>query len=120
MSEPIVIQCPTCSKKFKLPAKPPAVFTCTQCQTPMDLSAFREAAAATKPTKQEVTGGLEGARSSRLAGRGARARLRRSRDGGGEEEGGDEAAEPSHARASSHGWRVDESPTRGRPRSAAA
>lgn len=88
MSEPIVIQCPTCSKKFKLPAKPPAVFTCTQCQTPMDLSAFRDAAAAAKPTKQAVTGGLEGSRSSRLAGRGARARLRRSRDGG-DDEGGE-------------------------------
>lgn len=104
MSEPLVIQCPSCSKKFKLSGTPPAIFTCTQCQTPMDLSAFRPAAPVAAPragsrsapasggsrAASQATGGLEGKASSRLAGRGARARLRRDRDGGGErgEDGG--------------------------------
>jgi hypothetical protein len=43
---PQMIQCPTCSKKFKLPDRPPATFTCTGCQTVMDLSGFRAAAPA--------------------------------------------------------------------------
>jgi hypothetical protein len=38
-----VIQCPSCSKRFKLPAKPPPTFTCTSCQTVMDLSGFAAA-----------------------------------------------------------------------------
>jgi hypothetical protein len=46
MPDATVIQCPQCSKKFKLPAKPPAVFSCTACGTAMDLSSFRDAAAA--------------------------------------------------------------------------
>lgn len=102
MSEPLVIQCPSCSKKFKLSGTPPAIFTCTQCQTPMDLSAFRPAAPVAAPragsrsapasggsrAASKATGGLEGKASSRLAGRGARARLRRDRDGEGGEDGG--------------------------------
>ncbi len=34
------VLCPGCQKRFSLPENPPKVFTCTQCQTPMDLTAF--------------------------------------------------------------------------------
>jgi hypothetical protein len=40
-----VIQCPTCSKKYKLPAVPPPTFQCKACGTVMDLSAFQAPAA---------------------------------------------------------------------------
>lgn len=35
-----VIQCPTCSKKYRLKGAPPPTFQCRSCGTVMDLSAF--------------------------------------------------------------------------------
>jgi hypothetical protein len=35
-----LIQCPACSQKFNLQGKLPALFTCTKCQQPMDLTGF--------------------------------------------------------------------------------
>ncbi|HVG93748.1 MAG TPA: hypothetical protein VND21_04835, partial [Planctomycetota bacterium] len=85
-----VIQCPTCSKKFRLPERPPAVFTCTGCGTAMDLSSFRAAAPAApvaappgapsaeapaKTSRRSSATRAHGARTSRSsASRGARAR----------------------------------------------
>ncbi len=40
-----VIQCPTCSKKYRLAGTPPATFECRNCGTVMDLSAFAQPAA---------------------------------------------------------------------------
>lgn len=83
------IQCPTCSKRFRLPANPPAVFACTGCGTPMDLSAFRTAPAA--PAAAAGGGGRpSGAhRSGRSAGAAAaRMRHRRAEEAGEEDEGG--------------------------------
>ena len=34
------VLCPQCDKRYNLPENPPATFTCKQCGTPMDLSAF--------------------------------------------------------------------------------
>lgn len=79
-----VIQCPTCSKKFKLPDRPPAVFTCTSCGTAMDLSAFRAAApAAAAPAAAEASAapassGSSSGRSGRSSRSGSSARGSRS------------------------------------------
>jgi hypothetical protein len=76
-----VIQCPTCAKKFKLPDRPPATFTCTGCQTVMDLSAFRAAAgAAPEPAPAPSTSQGGGAGAGRGAGgtAGERAAARRA------------------------------------------
>src|SRR5688572_8952764 len=35
-----LIQCPACSQKFNLQGRLPALFTCTKCQQPMDLTGF--------------------------------------------------------------------------------
>lgn len=40
-----IIQCPTCSKKYRLKGNPPPTFTCRECGTVMDLSAFAQPAA---------------------------------------------------------------------------
>ena len=98
---PDVIQCPTCSKKFKLPEKPPAIFTCTGCGTAMDLSAFRSAAAAAAPAapeaeasagpRRERAGKSARASSARSSSRGASraAAGSKARRGRGDEEEGD-------------------------------
>ncbi len=54
MTSPNVIQCPTCSKLFTLASgtTPPAVFTCSRCQTRMDLSAFRPAEPVHRATRR--------------------------------------------------------------------
>jgi hypothetical protein len=96
---PDVIQCPTCSKRFKLPERPPAVFTCTGCGTAMDLSAFRAAAPAAAAAAPSETGDASSAasasrRSSRAGSSSrpgsrtsARAGARGRRDRGGDDEG---------------------------------
>ncbi len=99
MADDNVIQCPTCGKKFKLPARPPATFACTQCATVMDLSGFRtEEAAAPAPSGRAGSGragGGGGGGSGRVGGRtsggAAAARARRARAqaaGDDDEEGG--------------------------------
>jgi hypothetical protein len=66
-----VIQCPSCSKRFKLPASPPAVFTCTACGAAMDLSAF--GGTAPPPPEPEAPEPRSRARGgARGGGRGAR------------------------------------------------
>src|SRR5262245_21708249 len=72
-----VILCPQCSKKFKLPAKPHAVFTCTGCGTAMDLSAFRAAAPAVPaaPASAAAQAAPEPRRSHRSSRGGGPARL---------------------------------------------
>jgi hypothetical protein len=73
---PDVIQCPTCSKKFRLPDRPPATFTCTSCGTVMDLSGFAAAAppapapAAAPPPAPTRGGGSRGAAPTRGGGGG--------------------------------------------------
>jgi len=87
MADENVIQCPTCGKRFKLPARPPATFACTQCATVMDLSGFRteEAAPAAPATASRAGGARPGgsrggaARAGRTTGGAAAARKRRSR-----------------------------------------
>ena len=90
------IQCPTCAKKFKLPERPPATFTCTGCQTVMDLSGFRAAPAApaaapeaqaapSSPTSRKGSHGRAGSASARLK---ARARRTGGDEGEDDEEGG--------------------------------
>jgi hypothetical protein len=69
MADATVIQCPTCSKKFKLPENPPAVFTCTGCKTPMDLSGFRPADAAPAAPEATTTSSRSAGTPSRAAGR---------------------------------------------------
>jgi hypothetical protein len=100
-----LIACPTCAKKFKLPERPPATFTCTGCQTVMDLSAFRAAAAEapaaaaaaepSAPAGSRRGGGGAAAASGRRAGaprsgRAAGAAAARLRARRGEEEGDEE------------------------------
>jgi len=47
-----VIQCPTCSKKYRLKGAPPPTFECRGCGTVMDLSGFAQPAAAAPPPAQ--------------------------------------------------------------------
>jgi hypothetical protein len=74
-----VIQCPTCSKRYRLPDKVPATFTCRSCQTVMDLSGFQQAAApapgATPPSR--------GGGRARAGGGSAAGRRSAARRGGG-------------------------------------
>src|SRR5262245_58880615 len=35
-----LIQCPSCNQKFNMQGKLPAIFTCTKCKQPMDLTGF--------------------------------------------------------------------------------
>lgn len=77
MSE--VIQCPSCSKKFRLPENPPAQFTCTSCGTLMDLSAFGGTAAPVAPAAsagRSASAGGGGAPSSRKRRAGSRSASR--------------------------------------------
>ena len=76
---PQLIECPTCQKKFKLPDRPPATFTCTGCQTVMDLSGFRETAPEAPPAAAAATGGV--ARTSSRTSAGAGGRPSKSRGG---------------------------------------
>ena len=65
-----VIQCPTCSKKYKLPASPPPTFQCKACGTVMDLSAFQAPppaavapAAPAKPARADARAGVPSTRA---------------------------------------------------------
>ncbi len=75
-----VIECPSCSKKFKLPPQPPAIFTCTGCQTPMDLSDFGGAEAPPPPPAGRRAVRRGGGRSAPR--RGGRPSARRGRGRG--------------------------------------
>ncbi len=77
MSE--VIQCPTCAKKFRLPATPPAEFTCTSCATVMDLSGFGAPAEPAMAAAPAAAGGA--APATRRARAGGRRRGGRARGG---------------------------------------
>ena len=79
---PEVIQCPTCSKKFKLPDRPPAVFTCTGCGTAMDLSGFQSAAASAPAAPEKGAAAVESKPKREQAGSAARASKSSSRAGG--------------------------------------
>ena len=46
------ILCPQCEKRYKLPENPPATFTCKQCGTLIDLSAFGGGAPPPPPTQR--------------------------------------------------------------------
>lgn len=118
-----IIQCPTCSKKFKLPERPPATFTCTSpnCGTVMDLSGFRAAApeaapaepaapaAAPTSTRASSSGArasgarrsssTSGTRSSTRSGARAGARAGRGRGGDDEEDGGGRSGPPPKSNA---------------------
>ena len=76
MSDDNVIACPSCDKRFRLPARPPATYACSNCGTVMDLSAFLVAApAAVAPAspRHAPSGGAARSRSSRArAGRSSR------------------------------------------------
>ncbi len=69
MSDANVIACPSCNKRFRLPARPPATFACSNCGTVMDLSAFQATAPAIAPAVvsggQSSSGGSPRSRSSR-------------------------------------------------------
>ncbi len=95
MADENVIQCPTCGKRFKLPARPPATFACTQCATVMDLSGFRTEEAPVAASRSggagSSVGRAAGGGAKRTTGGAAAARARRARaaqDEGDEEEGG--------------------------------
>ena len=64
-----LIQCPACSQKFNLQGRLPALFTCTKCQQPMDLTSFPgyvpEPAAAAKAAAPERGGGRASRRRPR-------------------------------------------------------
>jgi hypothetical protein len=62
------IQCPTCSKRYRLKGNPPPTFTCKGCGTVMDLSGFRQPEPAAAPAVSTTrAGGSRGARSSSRA-----------------------------------------------------
>ena len=65
------ILCPQCEKRFKLPEHPPATFTCTQCGTLIDLSAFGGGQA--PPASPSPSAGGGGPRRSSGGGRRRRA-----------------------------------------------
>src|SRR5262245_66424317 len=65
-----LIQCPACSQKFNLQGKLPAIFTCTKCQQPMDLTGFpgyvpEEPAAPARGAAPSRGGGRSSSRRSR-------------------------------------------------------
>lgn len=114
MADDNVIQCPTCGKKFKLPARPPATFACTQCATVMDLSGFRteEAAAPAATGAPSRAGGARSGGSGRTGGRtsggaaAARARRARAQAAGDddEEEGGGRGGLPPKKKSNAVIW----------------
>src|SRR5262245_65604488 len=70
-----LIQCPACSQKFNLQGRLPALFTCTKCQQPMDLTGFpgyvpEEPAAPARASAPERGGGRSSARRGGGRGRG--------------------------------------------------
>jgi hypothetical protein len=79
-----LIQCPTCAKKYRLGATVPKVFTCKQCGTAMDLSAFAAAPAAAPapaPAAAASSGSpaVSRSRGSSRTSRGGRGRAGRAR-----------------------------------------
>jgi transcription initiation factor TFIIIB Brf1 subunit/transcription initiation factor TFIIB len=87
---PDVIQCPNCSKKYRLPDQPPATFECRNCGTVLDLSGFQAAAApaAAAPAHPSTRGARRRGHGAARAG-GARA-VRRGGRGAPVDEAGDE------------------------------
>lgn len=94
-----VIQCPTCSKKYRLKGTPPPTFECRSCGTVMDLSAFAAPAQAAPPAAQpappaappagRAAAAPPGSVPSRRAGRSrSAARGRRGRQHGHEDDHG--------------------------------
>ncbi|MHC5011814.1 MAG: hypothetical protein ACYTG6_12865 [Planctomycetota bacterium] len=77
-----IIQCPTCSKKYRLPASVPPTFTCRNCDTVMDLSGFQAEAPVEPAVPEGPAGGAPRARHGRGRGRG-RAPTRQARGGRG-------------------------------------
>ena len=98
-----VIQCPQCSKRYRLKGNPPPTFTCRNCGTVMDLSGFRQeaapaAAAPARSASPRAGGAAAGGaaphrRHHRRAGSAPRSRGR----GAAQEPEHDEAGHPHYA-----------------------